>query len=137
MKSGQWRMVDLPRIKDPRGNLSFAESSNQVPFDIQRVFYLYDVPAGESRGGHALRDCEQFLIAMSGSFDVILDDGKSKTKVTLNRPFQGLYLAPLIWRELENFASGSVCVVLASEKYREGAYYRDYSEFLAAVRPTV
>lgn len=136
MKSGQWRMVDLPRIKDPRGNLSFAESSNQVPFDIQRVFYLYDVPAGESRGGHALRDCEQFLIAMSGSFDVILDDGKSKIKVTLNRPFQGLYLAPLIWRELENFSSGGVCVVLASEKYREDAYYRDYSEFLAAVHPT-
>lgn len=136
MKSGQWNLVELPRIKDPRGNLSFAESSNHVPFDIQRVFYLYDVPAGESRGGHALRGCEQFLIAMSGSFDVILDDGNQRTKVTLNRPFQGLYLSPLIWRELENFSSGGVCVVLASEKYKENAYYRDYQEFLNAVRNT-
>ncbi|MEO5951344.1 MAG: FdtA/QdtA family cupin domain-containing protein [Chloroflexia bacterium] len=126
------KLIDLPRIQDPRGNLSFAESGRQVPFDIRRVFYLYDVPGGESRAGHALKSCHQFVIAMSGSFDVIVKDGYSERRVQLNRSYYGLHLPPLVWRELDNFSSGSVCVVLASELYDEQGYYRDYPSFLAA-----
>jgi hypothetical protein len=126
------KLIDLPRIHDPRGNLSFAESGRQIPFNIKRVFYLYDVPGGESRAGHALRTCHQFVIAMSGSFDVIVKDSQSEKRVQLNRSYYGLHLPPLVWRELDNFSSGSVCVVFASELYDENDYYRDYQAFLAA-----
>lgn len=126
------RILDLPKISDPRGNLTFVEGGQQIPFAIQRVYYLYDVPGGAERGGHAHRDLHQLIIAMSGSFDVLLDDGSSKRRVHLNRSYVGLYVCPMIWRELDNFSSGSVCMVLASNRYDESDYYRNYAEFLAA-----
>jgi len=128
------RLIHLPKIRDPRGNLSFVEVDKQVDFSIRRVFYLYDVPGGESRAGHALKTCHQFVIAMSGSFDVHLDDGMERTTIGLNRSYYGLHIRPLVWRVLDNFSSGAVCVVLASEGYDAEGYFRDYSEFLRAVR---
>ena len=124
------QLITLSKISDARGNLSFVEGQNHIPFEIKRVFYLYDVPAGETRAGHALRDCEQFLVALSGSFDVVVDDGDEKQTFTLNRPWVGLYIPPMYWRELDNFASGSVCLVLASEVYGERFYIRDYQDFI-------
>ena len=132
MRIADCRIIDLPIIKDPRGNLTFVESNNQIPFGIERVYYLYDVPGGSERGGHAHKGLSQFIIAMSGSFDVVLDDGKNKKRVHLNRSFQGLYVCPMMWRELDNFSSHSVCMVLASQKYDEADYYRDYGEFMRA-----
>lgn len=126
--------IDLPKINDPRGNLTFIESGKHIAFDIKRVFYLYDVPGGASRAGHALKSCQQFLIAMSGSFDVVLDDGYQKKRFHLNRSYYGLYICPMIWREIDNFSSGSVCMVLASTAYNEADYYRDYEDFITAVR---
>jgi hypothetical protein len=126
------KMIELPKIHDPRGNLTFIESNSQVPFEIQRVYYLYDVPGGSDRGGHAHKGLHQLIIAMSGSFDVLLDDGKDKKRVHLSRSYNGLYVCPMIWRSLDNFSSGSVCMVLASNKYDEADYYRDYSEFMKA-----
>ena len=126
------RMVTLPKIADPRGNLTFIEGGNHIPFEIQRVYYLYDVPGGAERGGHAHKELHQLIIAMSGSFDVVLDDGLSKKRVHLNRSYNGLYVCPMIWRELDNFSSGSVCMVLASNKYDKEDYYRDYQEFTKA-----
>ncbi|MFX1313780.1 MAG: FdtA/QdtA family cupin domain-containing protein [Promethearchaeota archaeon] len=123
------KIINLPKIYDARGNLTFIENSQHIPFDIKRVFYLYDVPGGETRAGHALKTL-QFLIAVSGSFDVVLNDGFEKKSFTLNRSYYGLYLPAYIWRELENFSSGSVCLVLASEFYNEDDYIREYSEFL-------
>ena len=128
------RIIDLPKISDRRGNLTFIEGGNQIPFEIQRVYYLYDVPGGSERGGHAHKDLHQLIIAMSGSFDVILGDRKSKKRVHLNRSYNGLYVCPMIWRELDNFSSGSVCMVLASNCYDESDYYRDYQEFLEALK---
>lgn len=124
------RIIDLPRISDPRGNLTFIEGGQHVPFDIQRVYYLYDVPGGVDRGGHAHKKLQQLIIALSGSFDVVLDDGRDKSRVHLNRPDRGLYVCPMIWRELDNFSSGSVCMILASNRYDEADYFRDYGEFL-------
>jgi oxalate decarboxylase/phosphoglucose isomerase-like protein (cupin superfamily) len=126
------KIIDLPKISDPRGNLTFIEGDRHVPFAIQRVYYLYDVPGGAERGGHAHKNLHQLIIAMSGSFDVILDDGEQKRRVHLNRSYNGLYVCPMIWRELDNFSSGSVCMVLASNKYDEADYYREYDEFLKA-----
>lgn len=126
------KIVDLPKITDPRGNLSFIEGGDHIPFDIQRVYYLYDVPGGAERGGHAHKGLHQLIIAMSGSFDVILDDGKNKKRVHLARSYSGLYVCPMIWRELDNFSSGSVCMVLASNKYDEEDYYRNYEDFMHA-----
>lgn len=126
-------LIELPKISDPRGNLTFIEGDNHIPFPIKRVFYLYDVPGGADRGGHALRSSHQFLIAMSGSFDVILYDGKEKERIHLNRSYYGLYIPPMIWREMDNFSSGSVCLALASEKYDANDYYRDYNEYLRAL----
>ena len=128
------RIIDLPKIHDPRGNLTFVEGGIHVPFDIRRVYYLYDVPGGAERGGHAHKDLNQLIIAMSGSFDVILDDGREKKRYHLNRSYYGLYICPMIWRELDNFSSGSICMVLASNLYDEKDYYREYSSFIADVR---
>lgn len=128
------RIVHLPRIADPRGNLTALEGGVHVPFDIARVYYLYDVPGGESRGGHAHRELEQLIVAAAGSFDVIADDGTEVTRFHLNRSYYGLYVPRLTWRELGNFSSGSVCLVLASQVYSEDDYYRDYDEFLTARR---
>jgi len=127
------KLVELPKISDPRGNLTFVESDRHVPFTIRRVYYLYDVPGGAERGGHAHKDLHQLIVAMSGSFDVLLDDGYRKKRLTLNRSYFGLYVCPYIWRELDNFSSGAVCMVLASNVYDEADYYRDYSEFLNKV----
>ena len=127
------QIISLPKISEPRGNLTFVESGNQIPFDIQRVYYLYDVPGGAERGGHAHKALQQLIIAMSGSFDVVLDDGKDKKRVHLNRSYSGLYVCPMIWRELDNFSSGSVCMVLASNKYDEEDYYREYVDFMRAL----
>jgi hypothetical protein len=126
-------LIELPKISDPRGNLTFIEGSNHIPFEIRRVYYLYDVPGGAERGGHAHKGLSQLIIAMSGSFDVILDDGGEKKRFHLNRSYQGLYLCPMIWRELDNFSSGSVCMVLASNIYEESDYYRDYNDYLRII----
>jgi dTDP-4-dehydrorhamnose 3,5-epimerase-like enzyme len=127
------RIIELPKISDPRGNLTFIEGGGHVPFDIRRVYYLYDVPGGAERGGHAHKGLQQLIVAMSGSFDVVLDDGREKKRIHLNRSYYGLYVCPMIWRELDNFSSGSVCMVLASNLFTEDDYYRDYDQFLTAV----
>jgi dTDP-4-dehydrorhamnose 3,5-epimerase-like enzyme len=127
------RIHELPKVHDPRGNLTFIESNRQIPFPIQRVYYLYDVPGGSERGGHAHLALHQFVIAMSGSFDLVLDDGFTRKRVHLNRPYNGLYIPPMTWRELDNFSSGSVCMVLASAVYDEADYLRNYSEFMCRV----
>lgn len=127
------QIIELPKVHDPRGNLTYVESARQIPFALKRVFYLYDVPGGESRAGHALKSCHQFIIATSGSFDVIVDDGFQKRRYTLNRSYYGLYVPPLLWRGIENFSSNSVCLVLASEFYDMNDYYYSYEEFLTAV----
>lgn len=131
------KIIKLPKISDPRGNLSFIESNRHIPFEIKRVYYLYDVPGGESRGGHAHKNLQQLIIAMNGSFDVLLDDGISKKKVMLNRSYKGLYINNMIWRELDNFSSGAVCVVLASDYYTEEDYFRNYEEFLLEVQKQI
>jgi len=120
-----------------KGNITVVENRQAIPFDIERVYYLYDVPGGEERGGHAHKDLSQLIVAASGSFDVVLDDGTTKKTITLNRPYQGLYVVPGIWRELVNFSSGSSCLVLASHKYDEADYIRDYDEFLKYKKPLI
>ena len=127
------KIIELPIIHDPRGNLTFIENSNHIPFDMRRVYYLYDVPGGSERGGHAHKELHQFVVAMSGSFDIRLDDGHGQKTYHLNRSYYGLYICPMIWREIDNFSSGSVCMVLASELFSESDYYRDYNEFLQAL----
>lgn len=134
MSIEQCVIVDLPVIHDPRGNLTFIESNRHIPFNIERVYYLYDVPGGAERGGHAHKKLQQFIIAMSGSFDIIIDDGFNKRRIHLNRSYYGLYLCPMIWREIDNFSSGSVCMVLASALYDEADYFRSYDQFIKAVR---
>jgi len=129
------KIVELSKITDPRGNLTSIEAERDVPFGIKRVYYLYDVPGGATRAGHGHRTLQQLIIAMSGSFDVVLDDGFNKQKYHLNRSHLGLYVAPRIWREIDNFSSGSVCMVLASDHYDESDYYRYYEDFLKAVNP--
>ena len=132
MSLAKCKIIDLPKISDPRGNLTFVEGTQHIPFAIERVYYLYDVPGGAERGGHAHKELEQLIIAMSGSFDVIIDDGKEKRRIHLNRSYNGLYICPMIWRELDNFSSGSVCMVLASNRYSEDDYYRDFDEYIKA-----
>ena len=127
------RIVEFPKISDVRGNLSFIESKKHIPFDIQRVYYLYDVPGGADRGEHGHLELQQIIIAISGSFDLTLDDGQQKRKFHLNRPYFGVYVSPMIWRYLDNFSSGSVCMVLASLPYQESDYIRDYQKFLELV----
>ena len=124
-------VIELDRHhSDRKGNISVVENGRDVPFDVKRTYYLYDVPGGESRGGHAHKELRQLIIAASGSFTVTLDDGHVKRTFTLNRPYQGLYVVPGIWRTLDDFSSGAVCLVLASEKYDASDYIRDYNEFL-------
>lgn len=127
------KIIELPKISDPRGNLTFIEECNHIPFEIRRVYYLYDVPGGAERAGHAHKTCHSFLIAISGSFDVILYDGKKNERIHLNRSYYGLHIPPMIWREIDNFSSGSVCLSLASDLYDEDDYYRDYNAFLRAI----
>jgi len=128
------KIIDLPKISDPRGNLTFIEGSRHIPFDIKRVYYLYDVPGGAERGAHGHRNLQQFIVAMSGSFDVILDDGFEKKLIHMNRSYYGLYVSPLMWRDITNVSSGAVLMVLASELYNEADYFRDYDQFLDAAR---
>mgnify|MGYP003454885271 FL=1 len=124
------KLINIPKIEDPRGNLSVIEHE-VVPFDIKRVYYLYDVPAGAERGGKKKKKLQQFLVALSGSFDVLLNDGEVEKTVTLNKPFEGLLITNGIWRELKNFSSGAVCLVVASEVFEEADYIRDFEDFLA------
>lgn len=133
MAEGMHKVIDLPRIADPRGNLTFIESDRHVPFEIRRVFYLYDVPTGNDRGAHAHKKLHQFLICLAGSFDVTLDDGTNQSTVHLNRPWKGLHIPPMVWAAEVNFDPGSICLVLASDFFDESDYYRDYGEFLKAV----
>jgi dTDP-4-dehydrorhamnose 3,5-epimerase-like enzyme len=133
MSINDCKLINLPIIPDRRGNLSFIEGDTHIPYDIKRVYYLYDVPGGEERGGHAHKESQEFLIAMSGSFDVILNDGFEQKKFHMNRSYYGLYISTMVWRELNNFSSGSVCLVLASTIYDESDYIRDYDEFLLEV----
>jgi len=125
------KIINLPKISDPRGNLSFIEGGQHIPFDIKRVYYLYDVPGGSDRGSHAHKNLHQFIVAMSGSFDVVLDDGREKKRFHLNRSYNGLYVCPMMWCDLDNFSSGAVCMVLASEHFDEADYIRDYTQFTA------
>jgi len=134
MKLSHCQIIELPKIADARGNLSFIEQNRHIPFSIKRVYYLYDVPGGAERGGHAHKDLHQLIIAMSGSFDVILDDGYDKKRFHMNRSYYGLYVCPMIWRELDNFSSGAVALVLASNYFDEDDYYRGYQNFIATVR---
>lgn len=128
------RIIELPKIQDQRGNLTFIEAGRHVPFDIKRTYYLYDVPGGSARAAHGHKTLYQLMIAMSGSFDVTLDDGFKKKLFHLNRSYYGLYIPPMMWRDLDNFSSGAVCMVLASEYYDEEDYFRKYEEFLQAVK---
>ncbi len=123
-------IFELPRINNRSGNITAIQNKEEIPFDVKRIFYLYDIPGGESRGAHAHKNCHQFLIAASGSFEVQLDDGKVKKAVMLNQPFRGLHIPPGIWASEVNFSSGAICLVLASHIYDENDYLRDYEEFL-------
>ena len=125
------QIINLPKIADPRGNLSIIEQFKQIPFEIKRTYWIYDVPGGCDRGGHAYKENQEFIVALSGAFDVVLDDGKEKKTFLLNHPWEGLLIYPGIWRTLEYFSSGAVCLVLASELFDEADYIRDYDDFLA------
>ncbi|MBI5964699.1 MAG: WxcM-like domain-containing protein [Chloroflexi bacterium] len=133
MSLADCHQIDFPKIQDPRGNLTFIESDRHIPFEIKRVYYLYDVPGGATRAGHAHKKLQQVLIALSGSFDVLLDDGKQKERVHLSHPFRGLYIYPLTWRMIDNFSSSSVCLSIVSDFYAEDDYIREYDEFLKTV----
>ena len=122
-------MIELPKIGDRRGNLSVIEEKSHIPFKVERTFWIYDVPGGESRGGHAYRSTEEFIVALSGSFDVVLDDGKERKTFSLNRSYYGLYVPKMIWREMTNFSTNSVALVLSSTKYDAADYIRDYEQF--------
>ena len=123
-------IIELPRLKNRAGNITVVNNNDNIPFEVKRIFYIYDIPGGEDRGAHAHKDCHQFLIAVSGSFEVEMDDGTNKRTVTLNRPYYGLHIPPGIWAAEKGFSSGAVCLVLTSHKYDEKDYIRDYSNFL-------
>jgi len=128
-------VVELTKIHNPAGNITIIQNGDHQPFNVRRIYYLYDVPGGSERGGHAHKALHQLIVAASGSFDVILDDGNNKKIIQLNRPNFGLLIVPGIWREIVNFSSGAICLVLASEKYDEGDYIRDYSDYLTFKNP--
>ena len=130
MDESKGKIIDLHKIIDPRGKLTFVEECRDVPFNVSRVYWVYDVPAGESRGGHSHKHCKELLIAISGSFTVSLDDGKTLDKILLNQPYQGLLIENGVWRTLDDFSSGAVCLVLASDYFEEDDYIREYDEFL-------
>jgi hypothetical protein len=132
-KAGTARLIELPVVTDPRGDLTFVEGGRHLPFEIRRVYYLYNVPVDSSRGGHAHRDLEQVIFALSGSFRITVDDGHTRVEYVLRNPRQGLYISRLIWREMDMFSQGAVCMVLASQPYDETDYYRSYDDFLKAV----
>lgn len=125
------KIIELPKILDKRGNLSFIEGENHIPFKIKRTYWIYDVPGGEKRGGHAYKELDELIIALSGSFDVVLDDGKEKKTFSLNRSYYGLFVPKMIWRQVENFSTNSLALILASDKYNENDYIRDYEQFKA------
>ena len=137
MDKDKARLIDLPKIADPRGNLTVAEQMKNVPIQIARVYWTYDVPSGERRGGHAHRTCEEIVLAVSGSFDVEVFDGRERQTFHLNHPYQGLYIGTGVWRTLEDFSSGAVCLVLASEMFDEQEYIYDYDEFEEFVKKHV
>lgn len=134
MSLSEVKLIELPKITDFRGSISFAEGNNHIPFDIKRVYYLYESPPNAERGAHGHKKLEQVIIPISGSFDFILDDGHARQKYVLDKPWVGLYVPPMMWRDVNNFSVGSVCLVLASDTYKEEDYYRDYQEFLNAAR---
>ena len=134
MSINECKVVKLKKISDPRGNLTVIEDNKDVPFRIKRIYYIYDVPTGEYRGAHAHKRLEQLMVAVSGSFDVRVDNGKGRRTFTLNRPYEGLYIPKMTWRDMDNFSSGSVCLVLASDYYEESDYIRNYDEFLKEAR---
>ena len=127
-------IINLPKMGDRRGNLSVIEENNHIPFKIERAFWIYDVPGGETRGGHAYRETEEFIVALSGSFDVTIDDGKEKKVFSLNRSYYGLYVPQMMWREMSNFSTNSLALVLSSTPYDAGDYVRDYDEFILMKR---
>ena len=129
MNLSEVKIIELPKINDPRGNLSFIESKNHIPFEIKRVYWIYDVPGGEIRGSHAYKGLQEFIVALSGSFDVVLNDGKGEKKFSLNRSYYGLYVPNLLWRRLENFSTNSLCLILASDYYKQEDYIRDFDVF--------
>ncbi|MCB5249613.1 MAG: FdtA/QdtA family cupin domain-containing protein [Candidatus Cloacimonadales bacterium] len=129
MKLSDIQKIQLPKIEDDRGNLSFVESNNHIPFDIKRSYLIYDVPGGQIRGGHAYRTLNEFIIALSGSFDLVLDDGDERKVFSLNRSYYGIYVPKMIWKNLENFSTNAVCLVLASDYYNANDYIRNYDEF--------
>jgi len=124
------RLIDLPKIPDPRGNLSFIEEENHIPFKIKRTYWIYDVPGGEVRGGHAFKEQQELIVALSGSFDVMVDDGKTKQSFSLNRSYYGLYLPAGLWRQMQNFSTNSLAIVLSSTAYQNEDYIHDYNEYL-------
>ncbi|MFW0737009.1 sugar 3,4-ketoisomerase [Flavobacterium sp. T12S277] len=128
-------LISLPKIEDRRGNLSVIEK-DIIPFEIKRVYYVYDIPSGSERGGHSHKNLQEFLVALSGSFEVVLNDGKEKQIITLNKPYEGLLINSGIWRELQNFSSGAVCLVVASDVYIEDDYIRDFDEFINSKKAT-
>lgn len=134
MDNYKWRIINLPKILDKRGNLSFAENQTQLPFDIKRAYWIYDVPGGTNRGGHAYAENVEFVIALSGSFDVLLDDGTHIERISLNRSYYGLLIPKMVWRTMVNFSTNSLALVLSSTEYSESDYIRDYQEFLNTVR---
>lgn len=130
MMNKSYKIIELPKFLDIRGNLSFVEQNKHIPFEIKRTYWIYDVPGGEARGGHAYKETEEFIISLSGSFDIVIDDGNDKRTITLNRPYYGLYISKGVWREINNFSTNSVALEFASTVYKEDDYIRDYNEYL-------
>jgi len=130
-------IIELPRLKNRAGNITVVNNNDNIPFEVKRIFYIYDIPGGEDRGAHAHKDCHQFLVAVSGSFEVEMDDGTNKRTVTLNRPYYGLHIPPGIWAAEKGFSSGAVCLVLTSHKYDEKDYVRDYKQFIQFKRKMI
>lgn len=130
MQQEKYKIFQLPKIEDDRGNLTFLEAQNHVPFDIKRIYLIYDVPGGDARGGHAYKELEEVIVALSGSFDLLLDDGRSQIKINLNRSYRAVYVPKGFWRKMDNFSTNSLCLVMASTSYDESDYIRNYDDFL-------